>query len=240
MASGRPGEDRGLARYLEEISAYTVLTREEEVRLGRRIRAGDEAAVDELVTRNLRFVVMMARRYRRRAAPLADLVNEGNLGLIRAARRFDERKGVRFVTYAAWWVRQALLDALARQDHLIRAPRRKAVRREYVSLDDDGARERAPLRERLSDSDETSPERRVYERELQRQVTVCVAGLPEREARVIRLCFGLDGEEARDVGEVARRLGLSRTRVRQLRDRGLQRLGSDRRARMLGVARTGR
>lgn len=233
MEASGAREDPVLGRYLREIAAYPVLSREEEARLGRRIRAGDEAAVEELVTRNLRFVVMMARRYGRRGGSLADLVNEGNLGLMRAAERFDERKGVRFLTYAAWWVRQALVEATRRQEQLVRAPRRyRGPRRAYLSLDA-GVADGSPLAERIADADQASPEGDLDRKELRRQVNLCVAGLPEREARVLRLCFGLDDGDPRELSEIARALGVSRTRVRQLRDRGLQRLRSGRPRRML-------
>lgn len=239
MASSGAREDPVLGRYLREIAAYPVLSREDEARLGRRIRAGDEAAVDELVTRNLRFVVMMARRYRRRGGSLADLVNEGNVGLIRAARRFDERRGVRFVTYAAWWVKQALIDAARRQEHLVRPPRRGPHRRSYLSLDQAAGKGRSPLGDRLPDPEEACPAARLDREALRRQVSLSVAGLPEREARVLRLCYGLDDGEPRGLCEIARTLGVSRARVRQIRDRGLQRLRTGRRGDLLSTHRYG-
>lgn len=109
-------------RYLAEIRKHPLLDREEEVELARRAREGDPRALERLVNANLRFVVSVARRYARRGVPLDELVNEGNLGLIRAARRFDESRGVRFVSYAVWWIRQAILGALARQGRIVRVP----------------------------------------------------------------------------------------------------------------------
>ena len=111
-----------LDRYMAEIRRHPLLGREEEAELARRIRQGDTEALDRLVASNLRFVVSVARRYARRGVPLDDLVNEGNLGLIRAARRFDETRGVRFVSYAVWWIRQAIHAALSRETSVVRVP----------------------------------------------------------------------------------------------------------------------
>lgn len=109
-------------RYLAEIRRHPLLTREEEAELARRVRAGDARALEQLVNANLRFVVSVARRYARRGVPLDELVNEGNLGLIEAARRFDESREVRFVSYAVWWIRRAILGALARETRIVRVP----------------------------------------------------------------------------------------------------------------------
>lgn len=116
----------GFDRYLAEIGRHPVLSREEEAELARRIRDGDEAALDRLVRSNLRFVVSVARRYARRGVPLDELVHEGNLGLVRAARRFDADRGVRFVSYAVWWIRQSILAALARDNHIVAVPATRA------------------------------------------------------------------------------------------------------------------
>ena len=115
-------EGRALDQYLADIRRHPLLSREEEAELARRIRAGDAAALDQLVNGNLRFVVSVARRYARRGVPLDELVNEGNLGLIEAARRFDESREVRFVSYAVWWIRRAILAALARDTRIVRIP----------------------------------------------------------------------------------------------------------------------
>jgi len=115
-------EGRALEQYLADIRRHPLLSREEEAELARRIRAGDAAALDQLVNANLRFVVSVGRRYARRGFPLDELVNEGNLGLIEAARRFDESREVRFVSYAVWWIRRAILAALARDTRIVRIP----------------------------------------------------------------------------------------------------------------------
>ena len=115
-----------LDQYLKEISAYPLIDRAEEVRLAQNIRAGDAEALDKLVRSNLRFVVSVAKKYQNQGVPLSDLINEGNLGLIRAAHKFDETKGIKFISYAVWWIRQAILQALAEQSRIVRVPLNRA------------------------------------------------------------------------------------------------------------------
>jgi RNA polymerase primary sigma factor len=125
QAMARKPQDKhpgSLDLYLKEISEHPLLERQEEVELARLIREGDEDALNRLVAANLRFVVTVAKRYRNHGVAFGDLVNEGNLGLIRAARRFDETKGVRFISYAVWWIRQAVMQAIAEQSRIVRVP----------------------------------------------------------------------------------------------------------------------
>src|SRR5687767_13102032 len=119
-------EESSLDQYLKEISAYPLLTREDEVYLAQHIRTGDEEALDKLVRSNLRFVVSVAKKYQNQGVALGDLINEGNLGLIRAAHKFDETKGIKFISYAVWWIRQAILQALAEQSRIVRVPLNRA------------------------------------------------------------------------------------------------------------------
>ncbi|SVE34733.1 uncharacterized protein METZ01_LOCUS487587, partial [marine metagenome] len=115
-----------LDQYLKEISAYPLIDREEEARLAQYIRKGDAEGLDKLVRSNLRFVVSVAKKYQNQGVPLSDLINEGNMGLIRAAYKFDETKGIKFISYAVWWIRQAILQVLAEQSRIVRVPLNRA------------------------------------------------------------------------------------------------------------------
>jgi len=129
VGSGRRGpsfDEGSLDQYLREISKYPLIPQEEEVSLAQRIRTGDGEALDKLVRSNLRFVVSVAKKYQNQGVSLADLINEGNLGLIRAAHKFDETKGIKFISYAVWWIRQAILQALAEQSRIVRVPLNRA------------------------------------------------------------------------------------------------------------------
>src|SRR5437868_10947115 len=111
-----------LDQYLHEVSKTPLLTQKEEIALARKVRAGDQEAMQELVKRNLRFVISVAKKYQNRGLPLTDLIGEGNVGLLTAARKFDPDQGVKFISYAVWWIRQAILAALARQGRTVRVP----------------------------------------------------------------------------------------------------------------------
>jgi RNA polymerase primary sigma factor len=117
--------DRILEKYLEEIGKEPLITSEKEIELAKRIKKGDQQALEELTRANLRFVVSVAKHYQNQGVPLKDLVNEGNIGLIKAAKRFDERKGFKFISYAVWWIRQSILQALAEQSRMVRLPLNK-------------------------------------------------------------------------------------------------------------------
>src|SRR4029079_14247862 len=129
VGAGRRGpsfDEGSLDQYLREISQYPLITREEEVTLAQRIKQQDPEALDKLVRSNLRFVVSVAKKYQNQGVALSDLINEGNLGLIRAAHKFDETKGIKFISYAVWWIRQAILQALAEQSRIVRGPLHRA------------------------------------------------------------------------------------------------------------------
>lgn len=217
----------GLDGYLDAIGRERLLLRSEEAELARRYRERrDPRDRERLVAANLRFVVAVARRYRHRGLPLEDLVAEGNVGLLRAAERFDADRGVRFVTYAAWWIRRSILAALARARKLeggeTRGVRRRPPRPHLSLQAPRGPRTGTSLLgEVIADESGEPPDGPVVRHELRRAVASGLAFLPEREARVLRLYYGLDGRSPRDLGAVGRELGVSRERARQLKSRAL-------------------
>jgi RNA polymerase primary sigma factor len=248
------------ALYLHEIGGHPLIGAEEERRLARRIRAGDRGALDRMVESNLRFVVSVARRYGHLGVPLQDLVTEGNLGLLQAAERFDERRGVRFTSYAIWWVRQSIISAIRQQIGIVRVPaskRRGHMARRSKSLVGDGEAPETPglttdhrspfgvrylsldaplgdprgmrgtvLGELVARETVVDPADRVDRAALRDLLERSLTLLDEREARVIRLSFGLEDGEPQSLGEIGERLGVSRERVRQIRERALVRLRS--------------
>ncbi len=253
--------------YLREIAGHPILEREEEVRLAEAIREGDEGALNRLVASNLRFVVTVAKRYRNHGVAFADLVNEGNLGLMRAARRFDETKGVRFISYAVWWIRQAMMQAIAEQSRIVRVPvgrmdeankvvrasRRlsqqlgrqatpeevgielglspEAVQRAlgmqggYISLDAPVPdTEDTSMLELIPDREGEEPDERTQREALREVLEASLMHLPKREARILKMYFGLDGHEAHTLEQIGREFSVSRERIRQIKDRALVRL----------------
>jgi RNA polymerase primary sigma factor len=265
-----------LDQYLKEISAYPLIDRAEEVRLAQHIRAGDPEALDKLVRSNLRFVVSVAKKYQNQGVPLSDLINEGNLGLIRAAHKFDETKGIKFISYAVWWIRQAILQALAEQSRIVRVPlnragalhrigrrsstllqelgreptveeiasdldisqdeveRTLAISQSHLSLDapiTPGEDNR--LLDYLPDQYSPGPEDEAYEHALKNTIEEALATLKEREAKILRLYFGLDDQEPMTLEEIGSLLGITRERVRQIKEKALLRLRHASRARFL-------
>ncbi len=260
-------EEGSLDQYLREISAYPLISREEEVQLAILIKQTDAEALDKLVRSNLRFVVSVAKKYQNQGVSLSDLINEGNLGLIRAAHKFDETKGIKFISYAVWWIRQAHLASLARQGRTVRVPLnrtadlskivrtaealRQSLRREPTPeevakatglslevvqslaalnsgevrldapLDPDGDRS---LIERFVAEETPSTEDQAMDRFLAQEIESALATLPPRDAKVLRLYFGLDGGREHTLEEIGGMLGVTRERIRQLRDRALKRL----------------
>lgn len=207
-------------RYLDDIGREPLLTAEEEARLAVRSRRGDEAARRRLVTANLRFVVSVARRYQGRGVPLVDLVNEGNVGLLKAADRFDPGRGVRFISYAHFWVRRAIQRHIALQDGTAGDGAR--IRR--VSIDEPLGRRVPALRDILPDANSEPPERAVLLDDLRGAVEAGLADLPARERRILRRYFGLDGCPGASLEVIAKELGVTRERARQMKERGLARM----------------
>jgi RNA polymerase primary sigma factor len=275
--SKRASFDEGsLDLYLKEISRYPLITRDEEARLARRIREGDQQALEKLCRSNLRFVVSVAKKYQNQGVALADLINEGNVGLIRAAHKFDETKGIKFISYAVWWIRQAILQALAEQSRIVRVPLNRAgtlhrigrrsnallqelgrepsaeeiatemnipideVRRTmsitqaHLSLD-------APLTpgednkllDYLPDDVSPPPDESAFEGALRASIQDSLDSLKPREAKILKLYYGLDGNEAMTLEEIGSVLGITRERVRQIKEKALNRLRHVSRSRAL-------
>jgi RNA polymerase primary sigma factor len=260
-------EEGSLDQYLRDISAYPLISRDEEVRLAQNIRKGDQECLDKLVRSNLRFVVSVAKKYQNQGVSLSDLINEGNLGLIRAAHKFDETKGIKFISYAVWWIRQAILAAIARHGRTVRVPLNRTadlsriirvaenLRQERLReptpeeianitglslevvqalaalntadvrldapLDPDGDR---TLVDRFVTDQFVSSEDRVMDLFLSEEIDRALLTLPSRDARVLRLYFGLDGGKEHTLEEIGGMFGVTRERIRQLRDRALKRL----------------
>jgi len=228
-----------LSEYLGEISRIPRLSPEEEQALACRVLAGDAGAEQRMIEANLRLVFAIARRYRNRGLPLPDLIAEGSLGLLRAVRKFRPDKGTRFSTYATWWIRQAVVRALANQARVIRLPvhvelllARYRKERERLTRKlgrppslEEVARSLEIPTEQLAELEEIPPAgplgTLLRDREGLRGL---LDDLPERERTVIRLRFGLSGEEPLTLEAVGQRLGLSRERVRQIEGAGLKKL----------------
>ena len=276
MSPTSGSDSASFKRYLDEIRRYPLIDRAEEARLAEEVRGGSEDALDKLIRSNLRFVVTVAKKYRNQGVPLQDLVNEGNVGLIRAARKFDERKGIKFVTYAVWWIRQAILQAIAEQSRIVRVPLNRAaalhrigrrqsslrqdlgreptldeladgldlsqsvldatlaVSQSHLSLDAPaGPGEEHSLMDYMPDQLSPRPDEHVFENALAEMLNSALSTLDERQARVLRLYYGLDDEEPRTLEEIGVLLGVTRERVRQIKEKALARLRHPTRARFL-------
>jgi len=218
--------DDSLTTYLREIGTYPLLSRDEETALARRIHRGDAAALQQLVCANLRFVVSVAKQYHTRDVPLADLIDEGNLGLIRAAEKFDEAKGVRFISYAVWWIRQSIHQAIAHQSYAMRVPpAARAGMRAALSLDaplSPGAN--AKLLDFLADEDSPAPDAGIGDPDLSASAAAALSRLRGREATVLRLYFGFDGKEPITLEAIGELLGVTRERARQIKEHALSKL----------------
>jgi RNA polymerase primary sigma factor len=256
-----------LDQYLYEVSKTPLLTAQQEIAIARLVQAGDAEAMQELVKRNLRFVISVAKKYQNRGLPLTDLIGEGNLGLLTAARKFDPDQGVKFISYAVWWIRQAILASLARQGRTVRVPLNRtadlsrivraseALRQEFLreptpeeiahatglslevvqslaALNTSDVRLDAPLDaegersliERFIADERNDPEAQAIDQFLSEEIEHALRTLPPRDAKVLRLYFGLDGGREHTLEEIGGMLGVTRERVRQLRDRALKRL----------------
>ena len=260
-------EQSALDQYLRDVSRHELITPEKEKELGALAQNGDEDAVQELARANLRFVISVAKKYQNRGVSLTDLIQEGNVGLVTAARKFDPEQGVKFISYAVWWIRQAILASLANHGRAVRVPLNRAsdlarIFREKERLKQDKGRdptteelakatdltpelveslqtlnaaeirldapigdsEDSQLVERFVTEEAAEPEVEVEGRLLTEAITDALSTLEARDAKVLRLYFGLEGEREHTLEEIGNMLGVTRERIRQLRDRALRRL----------------
>jgi len=262
------GYERSLETYLRDIGRISLLAREQEYALAERIREGDEEAAHDLVRANLRFVVSVAKQYLGQGLSLEDLINEGNIGLMKAATRFDERRGYKFISYAVWWVRQAILQAISDQSRVVRLPQNRSVvmhkvHRTSAALQQELSRPPRPeeiaervglkiaeVREALqigqpetgldevishedgrtvgdtiADPKEAAKaDSRLLARSRTEDLRTALAKLPSREAEIVSMYFGLGSDPAMTLEQIGQRFGLTRERIRQLKERALGRL----------------
>ncbi|MEZ4884638.1 MAG: RNA polymerase sigma factor RpoD/SigA [Chitinophagales bacterium] len=257
-----------LEKYLQDISKLELLTPEREVELAKRIKMGEAGALEELTRANLRFVVSVAKQYQNQGLQLSDLINEGNLGLIKAAKRFDETKGFKFISYAVWWIRQSILQSLVEQSRMIRLPLNKVdayqkmnkvlvkflqenerqptsreladltglsvkdvnellqIQNRHVSIDapmeeDDDSK---AMVDSLQADNEEMPSNKLMSESLENEVRDVLAILSKRESDIIAYFYGLNGRPALSLEDIADRCGLTRERVRQIKERAIRRL----------------
>ena len=252
---------------MEEIGGYSPLPPEREIELARRIKKGDSDALDNLVKANLRFVISVAKEYQGQGLPLSDLISEGNLGLIKAAQRFDETRGFKFISYAVWWIRQSILQALAEQSRVVRLPLNrvgainkvgralealeKAYGREpsmaeiadrmemtayevadvlktsarHLSLDEPFKQEDGNNLLDVLESDRYNPPDNILMQEsLRVEIEKVLTTLKDREAEIVKLYFGLEGDRPLTLEEIGEYFQLTRERVRQIKEKALRRL----------------
>lgn len=260
-------ESKSLDKYLQDISKIPLITADEEVELAQRIRSGDQKALDKLTTANLRFVVSVSKQYQNQGLSLPDLINEGNAGLVKAAKRFDETRGFKFISYAVWWIRQAILQALVEQSRIVRLPLNKIgsinkINKTYSFLEQ--THERAPSAQEIANSldislnnvkqsmrisgrhismdaplkeGETStlydvvnsnespkPDADLMADSLNVEVNRALDMLSEKESNVLRHYYGINKKHPMSLQEIGDSFGLTRERVRQIKEKGIRRL----------------
>jgi len=260
-------ESQSLDKYLQDISKVDLLTPEQEIELAIRIKKGDQRAIEILTKANLRFVVSVAKQYQNQGLSLGDLINEGNLGLIKAAKRFDETRGFKFISYAVWWIRQSILQALAEQSRIVRLPLNRIgalnkIGKAYSSLKQEYEREPSPeelanelemdldeisdtlklsgkqvsmdapftlgeensLLDVIQNDQQPAPDNQLITESLKVEIKNVLSALPEREAEVIRLYFGIDVDYSMTLEEIGEKFNLTRERVRQIKEKAIRRL----------------
>lgn len=269
-------ETQSLDKYLQEIGRVDLISMEEEVELARRIREGDNVALEKLTKANLRFVVSVAKQYQNYGLTLGDLINEGNLGLIKAAKRFDETRGFKFISYAVWWIRQSIMQSLAEQSRIVRLPLNRVgslnkISKAFSVLEQKYQREpsneelaeavgvsqqdivdnasisgrhvsvNAPmvqgedgsLLDVLADDNQISPDSSLIIESLQEEIKRALSTLTSREAEVLSYYYGLDNNGPLTLEELGEKFGLTRERVRQIKEKATMRLKNTGRSKAL-------
>ena len=268
-------ESASLDKYLQEIGKEDLITVEEEVELAQRIRKGDQEALEKLTKANLRFVVSVAKQYQNQGLSLPDLINEGNLGLIKAAEKFDETRGFKFISYAVWWIRQSILQALAEQSRIVRLPLNQVgslnkINKAFARFEQEHERTPSPEelakaldlpKEKVSDtlrvsgrhvsvdapfadgednslldvlvnSDSPNADRGLINESLGTEVERALATLTDREKDIIKYFFGIGCSEM-TLEEIGEKFGLTRERVRQIKEKAIRRLRHSSRSKLL-------
>lgn len=260
-------ESASLDRYLQEIGREELISIEEEVELAQAIRRGDRKALDKLTRANLRFVVSVAKQYQNQGLSLPDLINEGNLGLIKAAEKFDETRGFKFISYAVWWIRQSILQALAEQSRIVRLPLNQVgtlnkIQKALAKFEQENERRPSPaelaeildidenkiadtlkvsgrhisvdapfqegednsLIDVLVNEDTPSTDRSLLHESLGVEIERVLSQLTEREADIVKCFFGIGVPQAMTLEEIGEKFGLTRERVRQIKEKSIRRL----------------
>jgi RNA polymerase primary sigma factor len=268
-------ESASLDKYLQEIGREELISVEDEVELAQRIKKGDQKALEKLTRANLRFVVSVAKQYQNQGLSLPDLINEGNLGLIKAAEKFDETRGFKFISYAVLWIRQSILQALAEQSRIVRLPLNQVgslnkINKAYSKFEQENERKPSPdelaetvdmpadkvadtlrvsgrhisvdapfvegednsLLDVLVNNDSPSADKTLINESLSREIERALATLTERESDIIRYFFGIGCQEM-TLEEIGERFGLTRERVRQIKEKAIRRLRHTSRSKLL-------
>jgi len=268
-------ESASLDKYLQEIGREDLITVEEEVELAQRIKKGDQEALEKLTKANLRFVVSVAKQYQNQGLTLPDLINEGNLGLIKAAEKFDETRGFKFISYAVWWIRQSILQALAEQSRIVRLPLNQVgslnkINKAFARFEQENERTPSPeelarmldlpkekvadtlrvsgrhvsvdapfaegednsLLDVLVNSDSPNADRSLINESLSTEVERALSTLTERERDIVKYFFGIGNSEM-TLEEIGEQFGLTRERVRQIKEKAIRRLRHGSRSKLL-------
>lgn len=270
-------ESQSLEKYLQEIGKVQLITPEEEVLLAIKIKQGDQKALERLTKANLRFVVSVAKQYQNQGLSLSDLINEGNLGLIKAAQRFDETKGFKFISYAVWWIRQSILQSLAEQSRIVRLPLNKVgltnkIGKAYTALEQEFEREPsvdeiatlleidieevestigvstrhisvdAPfsdgedgsLLDVLTNENASSVDNEITNNQsLKTEIDRTLNLLSDKQRTVVKMYFGLGYDHAVSLEDIGEYFGLTRERVRQIKDKAISKLQSNNQSHLL-------